>query len=83
MSSALPARTTLRFAAPGEDNQTVSSPGEMLFLESNTLTPILKKLERMEYLRRQRNSADERQVEDDRSSARGAGANCRNVYSEQ
>jgi len=55
----------------------------MLFLESNTLTPILKKLERMEYLRRQRNSADERQVEDDRSSARGAGANCRNVYSEQ
>jgi hypothetical protein len=28
-----------------EDNQTVGSLGEKLFLESNTLTPILKKLE--------------------------------------
>jgi MarR family transcriptional regulator, organic hydroperoxide resistance regulator len=55
----------------------------MLFLESNTLAPILKKLERMGYLRRQRNSADERQVEDDRWPARGAGANCRNLYSQQ
>jgi DNA-binding MarR family transcriptional regulator len=45
-----------------EDNQTVSSLGEKLFLESNTLTPILKKLEVMGYLRRQRSSADERQV---------------------
>lgn len=45
-----------------EDNQTVSSLGEKLFLESNTLTPILKKLEGMGYLRRQRDPADERQV---------------------
>lgn len=45
-----------------QDNQTVSSLGEKLFLESNTLTPILKKLEAMGYLRRQRDAADERQV---------------------
>lgn len=45
-----------------EDNQTVSSLGEKLFLESNTLTPILKKLEGMGYLRRQRDPEDERQV---------------------
>src|ERR1700677_3085369 len=45
-----------------EDNQTVSGLGEKLFLESNTLTPILKKLEGIGYLRRQRDSADERQV---------------------
>ena len=45
-----------------QDNQTVSSLGEKLFLESNTLTPILKKLEGMGYLRRQRDATDERQV---------------------
>ena len=45
-----------------QDNQTVSGLGEQLFLESNTLTPILKKLEGMGYLRRQRDPADERQV---------------------
>ena len=45
-----------------QDNQTVSGLGEKLFLESNTLTPILKKLETMGYLRRQRDAADERQV---------------------
>jgi len=45
-----------------QDNQTVSALGEKLFLESNTLTPILKKLEGMGYLRRQRDSKDERQV---------------------
>jgi MarR family transcriptional regulator, organic hydroperoxide resistance regulator len=45
-----------------EDNQTVSSLGEKLFLESNTLTPILKKLEVMGYVRRQRDAGDERQV---------------------
>jgi DNA-binding MarR family transcriptional regulator len=44
------------------DNQTVSSLGEKLFLESNTLTPILKKLEGMGYLHRQRDPTDERQV---------------------
>jgi DNA-binding MarR family transcriptional regulator len=45
-----------------EDNQTVSSLGEKLFLESNTLTPILKKLEALGYLRRQRDAEDERRV---------------------
>jgi MarR family transcriptional regulator, organic hydroperoxide resistance regulator len=45
-----------------QDNQTVSSLGEKLFLESNTLTPILKKLEGMGYLHRQRDPTDERQV---------------------
>ena len=45
-----------------EDHQTVSGLGEKLFLESNTLTPILKKLEGMGYVTRQRDSADERQV---------------------
>jgi len=45
-----------------EDNQTVGSLGEKLFLESNTLTPILKKLEVMGYVLRQRDPHDERQV---------------------
>ncbi|MFK8331754.1 MarR family winged helix-turn-helix transcriptional regulator [Pseudomonas sp. BJa5] len=45
-----------------QDSQTVGSLGEKLFLESNTLTPILKKLEAMGYLQRQRDPADERQV---------------------
>lgn len=45
-----------------ENDQTVSGLGEKLFLESNTLTPILKKLESMGYLTRRRDPADERQV---------------------
>lgn len=45
-----------------EDDQTVGTLGEKLFLESNTLTPILKKLESVGYVRRQRDPADERQV---------------------
>jgi DNA-binding MarR family transcriptional regulator len=45
-----------------EDNQTVGALGEKLFLESNTLTPILKKLEATGYIRRLRDPADERQV---------------------
>ena len=45
-----------------EDNQTVGSLGEKLFLESNTLTPMLKKLEAMGLLQRQRDPEDERQV---------------------
>lgn len=45
-----------------EDDQTVGALGEKLFLESNTLTPILKKLEAMDLIRRQRDPADERQV---------------------
>ena len=45
-----------------EDWQTVSGLGAKLFLESNTLTPILKKLEAMGYLTRRRDPGDERQV---------------------
>ncbi|MBV8466117.1 MAG: MarR family transcriptional regulator [Burkholderiales bacterium] len=45
-----------------ENEQTVGGLGEKLFLESNTLTPILKKLEEMGYVRRQRDPKDERQV---------------------
>jgi MarR family transcriptional regulator, organic hydroperoxide resistance regulator len=45
-----------------EDFQTVCVLGEKLFLESNTLTPILKKLQSMGYVHRQRDSFDERQV---------------------
>ena len=44
------------------DEQTVSVLGEKLFLESNTLTPILRKLEQMGYIRRHRDPTDERQV---------------------
>ena len=44
------------------DHQTVGGLGEKLFLESNTLTPILKKLEVMGYLERLRDPEDERQV---------------------
>jgi DNA-binding MarR family transcriptional regulator len=45
-----------------QDDQTVSGLGEKLFLESNTLTPILKKLEAMGFVERARDPADERQV---------------------
>lgn len=45
-----------------EDDQTVGALGEKLFLESNTLTPILKKLEADGYLQRRRDPSDERQV---------------------
>jgi DNA-binding MarR family transcriptional regulator len=45
-----------------QDDQTVSSLGEKLFLESNTLTPILKKLESLGFLERRRDPTDERQV---------------------
>ena len=49
-------------ALSDEDEQTVSALGEKLFLESNTLTPILKKLEQTGFVRRHRDPADERQV---------------------
>ncbi len=45
-----------------EDDQTVSALGGKLFLQSNTLTPILKKLEQAGYVRRRRDPQDERQV---------------------
>lgn len=45
-----------------EDDQTIGALGDKLFLKSNTLTPILKKLEQMGFILRQRDPADERQV---------------------
>ncbi|CAN7422165.1 MarR family winged helix-turn-helix transcriptional regulator [Rhizobium leguminosarum] len=45
-----------------EDDQTVGALGEKMFLESNTLTPILKKLESNGFITRHRDPADERQV---------------------
>jgi DNA-binding MarR family transcriptional regulator len=45
-----------------KDGQTVGELGEKMFLESNTLTPILKKLEQTGFIERRRDPADERQV---------------------
>jgi DNA-binding MarR family transcriptional regulator len=45
------------------DGQTVGELGERLFLESSTLTPLLKRLETTGYVTRQRNPEDERQVQ--------------------
>jgi DNA-binding MarR family transcriptional regulator len=45
-----------------EEEQTVGDLGDKLFLESNTLTPILKKLEQLGLVERRRDPADERQV---------------------
>lgn len=45
-----------------ESDQTVSQLGEKLFLESSTLTPLLKRLEAAGYVTRRRDSEDERQV---------------------
>ena len=46
----------------GEDDQTVGALGDKLFLESSTLTPLLKRLEGMGYVTRRRDAADERHV---------------------
>ncbi len=45
-----------------EDNLTVKAIGEKLFLDSGTLTPLLKRLEITGYLTRQRDKTDERKV---------------------
>jgi MarR family transcriptional regulator, organic hydroperoxide resistance regulator len=45
-----------------QDGQTVGELGEKLFLQSNTLTPMFKRLETLGYLKRTRDSSDERQV---------------------
>jgi MarR family transcriptional regulator, organic hydroperoxide resistance regulator len=45
-----------------QDGQTVGNLGKKLFLQSNTLTPLLKRLETLGYVQRSRDSADERQV---------------------
>jgi len=45
-----------------EDEQTVGRLGEQLFLESNTLTPLIKRLEASGLVTRARDKADERVV---------------------
>ncbi len=45
-----------------EDGLTVNEIGARLQLDSGTLTPLLKKLESREILKRERDSADERRV---------------------
>lgn len=62
-----------------EDGQTVGALGEHLFLESNTLTPLIKRLEAAGFVRRQRDSADERVVRvhlTDKGRAAGEEAAC-------
>jgi DNA-binding MarR family transcriptional regulator len=44
------------------DGQTVGELGQRLFLESNTVTPLLKRLEALGHVKRRRDPADERQV---------------------
>lgn len=46
-----------------KDGQSVSEIGERLYLDSATLTPLLKRLEMAGLVRRARSRADERQVE--------------------
>jgi DNA-binding MarR family transcriptional regulator len=45
-----------------QDDQTVGGLGDKLFLDSSTLTPLLKRLEAMGHITRQRDPQDERQV---------------------
>ena len=45
-----------------QDDQTVGGLGDKLFLDSSTLTPLLKRLDTMGHLTRQRDPEDERQV---------------------
>ncbi len=44
------------------DNLTVSQLGERLYLDSGTLTPLLKRMEAAGHISRRRDPADERQV---------------------
>lgn len=44
------------------DEQSVNEIGEKLFLESNTLTPLIKKLETLKLVARKRDMRDERKV---------------------
>src|SRR5215813_7958694 len=57
-----------------KDDQTVGSLGDKLFLDSSTLTPLLKRMESAGYLSRRRNPLDERQV---RISLTGRGRTAR------
>ncbi len=44
------------------DGLTVKDLGRKLYLDSGTLTPLLKRMEKAEFIRRERSSADERKV---------------------
>ena len=44
------------------DRPTVKALGERLLLDSGTLTPLLKRLEQLELVQRQRSARDEREV---------------------
>ena len=46
----------------GQDGPTVGELGDKLFLQSNTLTPMLQRLEALGYIKRSRDAADQRQV---------------------
>lgn len=46
----------------GNKNETISGLGKKLFLDSNTLSPLIKRLEKMGLLIRQRSKEDERVV---------------------
>ena len=45
-----------------DDNVTIKNLGKRLFLDSGTLTPLLKKLESQDYIKRNRSQKDERNV---------------------
>ena len=45
-----------------QDGQTVSGLGERLYLDSGTLTPLLKRMESAGWIERQRDATDERLV---------------------
>ena len=45
-----------------KDGQLVGEIGRKVLLESSTLTPLLKRLEKLGYVRRQRDAEDERKV---------------------
>ncbi|MGF1476729.1 MAG: MarR family winged helix-turn-helix transcriptional regulator [Geminicoccaceae bacterium] len=45
-----------------QDGSTISEIGDKLMLDSGTLTPLIKRLERMDIVRRERNSQDQREV---------------------
>ncbi|WP_395542637.1 MarR family winged helix-turn-helix transcriptional regulator [Neotabrizicola sp. sgz301269] len=49
-------------ALAAQDGQTVGEIGAALRLESNTLTPLLKRMEQQGWLTRKRDEVDERQV---------------------
>jgi MarR family transcriptional regulator, organic hydroperoxide resistance regulator len=63
------------------DGQSVKEVGQKLFLDSGTLTPLLKRLEAAGFVRRQRDKADERivriQLTDKGREVRQTGATAR------